>query len=221
MLWKDRNPGFTVIVHDDADMLKLVTEEAEPLWPGLTNIYKGFERNVERADLLEVFTLILTLSLSAPLQLGTLTLTKKPRIITSRASPHIPSPEPGRVRQSFTFQVQWCQWAFGFRKGHVFLKELVDAVLEVARMERDKERVLLLDEPLGGKRDIGDTSDTLLDDADIVHQDTVIGSIGFLSPFAFGYRDGIDLRPDDDGKVFVRHLFAGSWKHEDVDGRLG
>ncbi|KAJ3101804.1 membrane-bound alpha-1,6- mannosyltransferase Initiation-specific [Phlyctochytrium planicorne] len=39
-----------VIVHDDKDMLKLVKDVAEPLFPGFLSIFLGFKKNVERAD---------------------------------------------------------------------------------------------------------------------------------------------------------------------------
>ncbi|KAJ3116315.1 hypothetical protein HDU96_009875 [Phlyctochytrium bullatum] len=48
--WQERNPGFDVIVHDDEDMLRLVKEEGEKVFPGCYKLYRSFEKNVERAD---------------------------------------------------------------------------------------------------------------------------------------------------------------------------
>ncbi|KAJ3204314.1 hypothetical protein HDU67_009648, partial [Dinochytrium kinnereticum] len=172
----------------------------------------------------------------------------------------LPSEEE-RERQSFTFRTQWCQWTFGFVRGHGFLRGLIEGVLRVRVWVA--RGALVLGVGRVGKRIQGvmfrtgpgiftiavqaylsphsspPTSTSSSISSPLFHQlhtlfdyhrdgeegrkgwtseevvergGMVVGGVQFFPAWAFGHRVGTDQMPVEVGRVFVRHLFAGSWK---------
>ncbi|KAJ3094232.1 membrane-bound alpha-1,6- mannosyltransferase Initiation-specific [Phlyctochytrium planicorne] len=172
--WEMQNPGFEVILHDDQDMLQLVKEEAEHHFPGILQTYLNFKRNVERADLWRYLIIYLHGGIYADSDVNPLVpilewtkrfdldnpgpfaplrsldgeVVKFGPVLQGLIGAEVNLTEAEAVKQSFTFPLQICQWTFGFRKFHPFLRGLVWTILKIVEVEEGKVEGVVLERPL-------------------------------------------------------------------------
>ncbi|KAJ3209948.1 membrane-bound alpha-1,6- mannosyltransferase Initiation-specific [Dinochytrium kinnereticum] len=292
--WRAMNPDFDVILHEDVDMLAMVAGEGEKTFPGALAVYKGFAKNVERADFWRYLVIYLRggvyvdsdvnplrpieewaqwfdadkaeksefaeyveiheASMAAPSATSSRRKAKTGRhsstnetfsdvtsFSTSSFDPNVLqgfvgaeanlASEEDRITQAFAFRTQWCQWAFAFRPHHPFLHLVITSILQRVHDEAsgyihvtgDWSYNLLmrtgpgiytmaverwLREQTMGRRDAG-----VLTSGEVVEGFNVVGSVGFMPPYAFGHRAWMDPAPPDERMVLVQHQFSGSWKN--------
>ncbi|KAI8853267.1 hypothetical protein BC829DRAFT_487094 [Chytridium lagenaria] len=250
--WKSQNPTFTLTLYDDADMLKMVTEEGEPLIPGMLDVYTSFQKNVERAD----FWRYLVVYLYGGVYVDSDVFPKQPLDTWHRffdpekavGVPHltllndtrVDGPwiqgfvgaeahltEPQRIQQNFAFRIQWCQWAFAFRPRHPFLLKLLRSIITHVHGERNGTvkssgswlidllmrtgpgRFTVVVEEWLKEQSRGRGG--MLTSEDVVSGYEVVGSVGFMPPYAFGYRGWVDPPPPSADRLLVEHQFHQSW----------
>ncbi|KAJ3111719.1 hypothetical protein HDU96_005439 [Phlyctochytrium bullatum] len=294
--WRSLNPGFEVILHDDADMAKFVRDEVDREFPGAAAVYTGFRRNVERADFWRYLIVYLkggvyidsdveplrpleewtagflrpppnataTAGANASVPIRPYAVYAPPRGIAaekSRRTYHLQPPaaakrprspllppllqgfvgaeanlpsEAERVRQSFAFRVQYCQWTFAFRPRHPFLRLVIEAVMKWVKDEKEGRvreegdwghQILMRTGPgvftNAVRRWVREQSEgrmgevageKTLETETMVERFEVVGNVGFMPSYAFGYRQWVDPVPPSDDLLLVRHHFKGSWK---------
>ncbi|KAI8848065.1 hypothetical protein BC829DRAFT_490328 [Chytridium lagenaria] len=253
--WKQQNPEFTLILYDDDDMLKMVKEEGEAIVPGLLEVYNGFGKVVERADLWRYLVMYLRGGLyvdsdvypkqeidtwhrffdyersGATPYATLLNDTRAGPLIQGFIGAEAHLTEQERINQNFAFRIQWCQWAFAFRPRHPFMLKLLRSI--VTRVHGEKSGkikssgswtmdilmrtgpgrfTVVVEEWL--KEQSEGRGEKVLGSEDVVRGYEVVGSVGFMPTFAFGYRNWIDLKPPSSERVLVEHQFQQSWIRE-------
>lgn len=222
---KQLNPGFTFHIMDDTDIQKFVEQKAPTLLP-IFNQLQG----VERSD----FWRYLVLWSQGGYYIDSDINCLKPFTAWDDAFLHrakaiigIESINPGSDRNHLGFccPVQYTNWAMASAPGHLLFEHVIDVILDfyavanrdessLEAQRRGRDHIVYKTGPGALSRAVEHylaLFDEYSLDVATGHHAEIVGDVGVFPKFALA---SPKISTAVYSQVYVKHMFAGSWKHK-------